>query len=384
MDLQDDVNIGFFSGVIIMAALHGILLALILLFNKRLNSKSNKYLAMALFGICIILAYEFAYWFSVEDYIPIWVQYLPLYLRTTIPVGIFYFVLYLIQPKHQLSTFEKLGIWVIALELLLEIAYLPVNLLVGDAEKIDGIEDGLIILGWFLCVATSLVLLPLALRKVNQYQRFLYDNYSTTHRKSLAWLQFFLVLVILGVFFGFVSLLQYVLGYYEASETTFTVLVIGFVILLFGIGYFLILQYNWFEIAPFDNKRLRNESPNSKLSTNTNAYYDQLQQLLHTEKVYEDVNLTLDNLSERLQISSGYLSQIIKEKEQKNFFELINFHRISSVKEKLLDAAYNNYTIMGIALECGFNSKSTFNSVFKKFTDETPSAFKRRHAPAHG
>jgi AraC-like DNA-binding protein len=100
--------------------------------------------------------------------------------------------------------------------------------------------------------------------------------------------------------------------------------------------------------------------------------------LLLEEKIYEDINLTLDSLAERLQISSGYLSQIIKENEQKNFFELINYYRIESVKKKLLDQNYKDYTIMSIALESGFNSKSTFNAVFKKFTNQTPSAFRRK------
>ncbi|WP_422080152.1 helix-turn-helix domain-containing protein [Ulvibacterium sp.] len=380
MDFRDYLGIGFFSGLILMSTLHGVLLALILLCNKNLNSKSNKYLAMALLGICVILAYEFVYWLDLEDKIPVWIQYLPLYIRTTIPVGIFYFVLFLVQPEHRLTKFEKLGLWAIALELLLEMVYIPVNLFLKDPDHIAIAEDYIIILGWFLSVFAAMVFLPLALRKVNQYQKFLYDNYSTTARKSLRWLQVFLTLVLLGMILGVISFLQYVFGYYDASESTFAIVVISFVILLFAIGYFLILQYNWFEIAPLKNNKGGAVSISSKLSDNTNAYYNQLIALLQDEKVYEDVNLTLDKLSERLQISSGYLSQIIKEKEQKNFFEFINFHRIASVKEKLVDTDYKNYTIMGVALECGFNSKSTFNAVFKKFTNETPSAFKRRHA----
>ena len=88
------------------------------------------------------------------------------------------------------------------------------------------------------------------------------------------------------------------------------------------------------------------------------------------------------NLSDQLQISSGYLSKIIKEKEDKNFFEYINHFRVEAVKSMLKDEKFSNYTIMAIAMECGFKSKSTFNSVFKKITRQTPSAFKRMH-PAY-
>ncbi|MEM6378417.1 MAG: helix-turn-helix domain-containing protein [Bacteroidota bacterium] len=175
------------------------------------------------------------------------------------------------------------------------------------------------------------------------------------------------------------SFIQYLFGYWDAGELTFSIVTVCLVVLLFWIGYFLVLHYNWFEIAPLKKQNLTEDSQSGKLSSNTVHYYNRLKQLLQEEKIYEDVNLTLDNLSEQLQISSGYLSQIIKEKEQKNFFEFINAYRVESVKAKLLNTDYSNYTIMGIALESGFNSKSTFNSVFKKFTNETPSAFKRKN-----
>ncbi len=376
MDSQESLIIGFCSGIILMAFFHGILLASIFLFHKKLNAKSNKFLALAILGICVILGYEFVYWLDIEDQIPLFIQCLPLYIRTTIPVGIFYFVVFLIHPKHQLSNFEKMGFIAIGIEILIELLYIPVNLF---CENIEVAENYIIISGWFLGVVTAIVFLPLALHKVNQYQKTLYDNYSTTNKKSLRWLQIFLILMLVTTVLGIISFVQYVLEAWDESEFAFHLVTICFVILLFWIGYFLVLQYHWFEIAPFKSKNSENEAIPSKLSSNTINYYNQLKTLLHEEKVYEEVNLTLDNLSERLQISSGYLSQIIKEKEQKNFFEFINSYRVESVKKKLLDENYSNYTIMGIAMECGFNSKSTFNSVFKKFTGETPSVFKRRH-----
>ena len=110
MFFQDNLVTGFFTGIILMALLHGLLLAAILLCNKTLKSKSNKYLVISILGVCIILSYELIYWLELENSIPLWVLYLPLYLRTTIPVGIFYFVIFLLNPKHKLSGFEKLGL----------------------------------------------------------------------------------------------------------------------------------------------------------------------------------------------------------------------------------------------------------------------------------
>jgi AraC-like DNA-binding protein len=102
-------------------------------------------------------------------------------------------------------------------------------------------------------------------------------------------------------------------------------------------------------------------------------------QLLQEKRLYEDVELTLDDLAQRLQLSSGYLSQIINTKEKKSFFEFVNHYRVEAVKQKLIDSAYAHYDILSIALESGFKSKSTFNAVFKKMTKQTPSAYKKKH-----
>lgn len=380
MSPEENLGIGFFTGIISMAFFHGILLASIFLCHKRFNTKSNKFLAISIFGICVILAYEFIFWLDIEAQIPIWILYLPIYIRTAIPFGIFCFVAFLIKPTYELSNFEKIGFLAMGIEILLALSYIPVNLFMKDPQSIELAEYYILLLGWLLSVIASVIFLPKALLKVNRYQKMLYNNYSTTNKKSLKWLQLFLIGTLVISIFWVISFTQFMFGFYEESDYTFMIVTICFVILLFSIGYFLILQNNWFEIAPLNEEKA--EPLKNKLSANTINYYKQLKQLLDEEKLYEDVNLTLDNLSERLQISSGYLSQIIKEHEQKNFFEFINYYRIESVKTKLLDETYKHYTILGIALESGFNSKSTFNAVFKKFTNKTPSAFKRHHKAA--
>jgi AraC-like DNA-binding protein len=308
----------------------------------------------------------------------LWIQYLPLYIRSTIPIGIFYFVIFLIQPEHKLSNFERLGFVAIGMEVFLESMNFPINLLFESPEQIEVAEDLIVSMGWFIGVIAPFVFLPVALMRVNQYQKSLYDNYSTTVKKSLAWLKFFLVIFMLVNVLLMISFGYYIMGDLEKSELVFAIVTICFVLLLFWIGYFVMIYYSWFEIVPLIEDETVKEITNNKLSPNTITYYKQLKLLLLEEKIYEDINLTLDSLAERLQISSGYLSQIIKENEQKNFFELINYYRIESVKKKLLDQNYKDYTIMSIALESGFNSKSTFNAVFKKFTNQTPSAFRRK------
>ena len=380
MNSQEDLAYVFFAAIILIAVLHGLVLAFIFLLNKKFNSKSNIYLALALLGICVILGYEVVYSLDAEDHIPIWIQYLPIYIRSTIPAGIFYFVVFLIQPEHRLTKFEKFGIVAIVLEVFLDLMYIPVNLILQEENSIAIAEYYIIIVGWFSSTITAIILLPWAFLRVNQYQRFLHNNYSTTSGKSLRWLQVFLSLTLITTGIWIISFIQFVLGYWEESDLTFGVVTLCFIILLFWTGYFVILRYHWFEIVPLNAINVDKEAVGSKLSAKTDIYHNNLKVLMEQEKLFKKIDLTLDNLSDRLQISSGYLSQIIKEKEQKNFFDFINTYRVEAVKEKLLDKDYQNYTILGVAMECGFNSKSTFNAVFKKFTGDTPSAYKKQHS----
>lgn len=100
-------------------------------------------------------------------------------------------------------------------------------------------------------------------------------------------------------------------------------------------------------------------------------------QYLQAEKPYLDSDLTLPKLAEDLNISTHHLSQVINEMHGENFFTFINTYRVAEVKRKIQDPKFEKYSLLGIALESGFNSKSAFNRVFKNLTGMTPSEFRK-------
>jgi AraC-like DNA-binding protein len=94
------------------------------------------------------------------------------------------------------------------------------------------------------------------------------------------------------------------------------------------------------------------------------------------KKPFLDCNLSLTELAESLGIFNHYLTQVLNDELNQNFYDFINSYRIEEFKKLLLDKKYNRYTLYAIALEAGFNSKSTFNRIFKNFTGLTPSQYK--------
>jgi len=74
------------------------------------------------------------------------------------------------------------------------------------------------------------------------------------------------------------------------------------------------------------------------------------------------------------------LSQIINENLHLSFFDFINSYRIKEAGKRLVSSDYQKYTILAIAMNVGFNSKSAFNMAFKKFTNKTPSEYKKQYS----
>jgi AraC-like DNA-binding protein len=97
--------------------------------------------------------------------------------------------------------------------------------------------------------------------------------------------------------------------------------------------------------------------------------------LMATEKLYTEPELSLTSLAARLNIHPNYLSQTINEVEGKSFFDYINSLRVEEFKRLVAIPENSQFTIISLAYDCGFNSKSSFNKNFKKVTGQSPSAY---------
>jgi AraC-like DNA-binding protein len=99
---------------------------------------------------------------------------------------------------------------------------------------------------------------------------------------------------------------------------------------------------------------------------------------MKTEKPYLTPSLSVDDLARKLKIPARHLSQAIHTCLNQNFYDFINSYRIEESKKYIRDESYSNQTLLAIAYDAGFNSKSVFNAAFKKNTGLTPKEYKQR------
>lgn len=110
------------------------------------------------------------------------------------------------------------------------------------------------------------------------------------------------------------------------------------------------------------------------------AQYNHLMEVMEQEKPYTDPDLTLKELSDHVKIPVYLLSRLINRYSGSNFFNFINGFRVEEVKKRLGDERFKELGLLNIALDCGFSSKTTFNTIFKKTTGMTPSQYRSRAA----
>jgi len=107
-------------------------------------------------------------------------------------------------------------------------------------------------------------------------------------------------------------------------------------------------------------------------------YLQKLISFVEENKPYLDSNLSINDLSVMTGIPRHYITQVLNELHGKNFFTFVNEYRIREVISRFADPKFNHYTILAIAFDSGFNSKATFNSIFKIQTGYTPSQYREK------
>ncbi|WP_259070325.1 helix-turn-helix domain-containing protein [Mucilaginibacter sp. X4EP1] len=211
-----------------------------------------------------------------------------------------------------------------------------------------------------------------------RHQKQLPNNYSYTEKINLNWLKWIVVSQLI-LFIGLFLFIKYGVNYgLVGYPDLFAVVGAILTIYVFFIGFCGLHQD-----AVFNNGTSARENVNEDIAAanykNSGLNDEKADQIFMRLKLYMDKeqpflkeDLSLAMLAGELEITSNQLSQVINQKSGSNFFNFINGYRVACVKDKFKDPALAHYSILGIAYDCGFRSKSSFNKTFKETTGQTP------------
>ena len=213
---------------------------------------------------------------------------------------------------------------------------------------------------------------------IHRHQKDIQASFSNTDKKELNWLRYLSIglgmIWVLAVFFDELVIF---------SSIVVFVLFIG----IFGINQMRIFNTDTNDQAPTGDKPTDTNQQTSNLDEKkryaksglneemSDLIYEKLIQIMPKEALYKKDDLTLSLLAKRLNVHPNHLSQVINEKEEKNFYNYINSLRIKEFIRLASLPDNKKFTMISLAYDCGFNSKSTFNKHFKSYTSKTPSDY---------
>lgn len=211
-------------------------------------------------------------------------------------------------------------------------------------------------------------------RKWREYQQLIRQEVSNTEDVNISWVRFFTGVFLIVNFSFLISLFAVI--HLDIMKWIWKSVGVILSLSIFALGYKGILQKEIFfgesfsKAEPIEPSVPAQQKPDHTL-------IEKLQLYMKNEKPFLDSELTLGILAKAMGLNRNQLSHLINTGIGENFYDFINKYRVEEVKRLMVDPQKQNYNLLGIALEAGFKSKSTFNLIFKRFTGLTPTEYKK-------
>ena len=379
--------------------LQAILLATLLYFHRKGDKSVNVFLSLYILCISILMLIP-----SVQQLFS-W-QAILYFLPFPLLIGPFLYLY--VRSFKEAITWRKAWPHFLLFFMFLLLTYLVLPLLVNKYPRSQLVTEEMLLnpssyirIGIRIIRNVQMIVYYLlAQRTLTSYQKSIYHLFSEISQINLSWVRW----LIHGYLFLIISLLilfYFVVRYPDQFELLIvinTTIITPYIYLITFKG---ISQRTLWQIQPDLNKEtvekemheaekiesLREEKETEPVikelpETKAMGITSGLIKLMERDKLYQEPELTLQTLSDKLGIPSYQVSQAINEGLKKSFYDLVNGYRVEEAKRLLLDPKNENYTILSVGFDAGFNSKTTFNTVFKKFTGFTPSEFREKQKEA--
>jgi len=317
----------------------------------------------------------------------------------------FIYVSILISEKRVFKKsliFHALPFLIITIYSIFDFYILPASVKLDYYNEIAVSPPIVYAIGQTLNITLGPVYIIWSLLVLRKHRKNISSNFSYTENINLNWLKY--VLLSLGLIWVTVIIvtvlkdLLHIIPENFASASIYISVTVG----VFLLGYFGFKQQSIYTDIPLESARAtikqhaqkeKKQDQEIKVDSfrkheerygksglkeyDADIFLNNLLKFMEEEKPYLDNKLSLKQLAELIGLSTNHLSQIINEKLNKNFFDFINEYRIKEVKRNLCDPKIKHYTLLAIAFQSGFNSKSSFNDIFKRNTGLTPSEFQK-------
>jgi len=371
--------VDFIAIIVLLGIVQGLFLGSLLILIKSQNQRANR-----IFGVLYIcfsisishffldrtgLYYEFPHLFRVS--FPVLFLFGPLFL---------FYVRVLTDRTLPLKAIDLLHGLPFALSVL---AFLPFFFLPAE-EKLaqmrvyqdtTGVHMGLI-LGLIQVLHVFAYILAVR-HELRKYDRRIKDTKSSLEHINLRWLwigtiNFIIVFAMILVMIVLQAAGLDLLPIYNVA------IPISVSIIIYYMGYLGLRQPTIFSPAEELGTSARKYEKSALTPEKGRELATRLKGFMEQERPFLDSELTLPKLAELLQVPPHHLSQIINESLGQNFFDFVNAYRVEEARRLFQDPEKSAYTVLAVAEEAGFNSKTAFNSAFKKVTGQTPSEYRSK------
>ncbi len=353
-------------------------------FNN-VNIKANRWFGFFILSIFILQAEELFY----NDRLPNRDQHIYDFIDLIryVIAPVFYFsIVYYVEPNRKWKQVDYLHFIFALLMLLLTILsfFVPVSETKTPEEK--ALETKAVLIFTIVFCLQVLPYCVAAYYKINKYQKNLLAYASNTERVDLSWLKKVVVCVIIITALWLSDILFQLSEISAASDSIITVF---YFLSVWYIAYHSLNQRELFTFSKEEKKEIeiiiseteaRPETKKKLILDEKLGYYIQsLENFMDKEKPHLDPEISLIRMADQFKTSPHQLSYLINTGFEENFFQFVNRYRVEEAKRMMLDPAHNHLTLVGIAHEAGFNSKTVFNTTFRKITGKTPTEFKNEH-----
>jgi len=223
---------------------------------------------------------------------------------------------------------------------------------------------------------------------LTKYRKRLKDLFASNEQRELGWLSWVLIVTCLTWLFAFSSLSTTLVQDHSIFGYRFGTALL--LILVWTLAHWGLRQKPGFEGRYAHDSSSNDKSMTDNSDSKDNKKYqrsaldkaqslriaDKISKVMEVEELHLDSSLSLQKLAQHVAIPPSYISQTLNETMGTNFFDFVNKWRIESAKPKIIA---NEDTVLNIALEVGFNARSSFYKVFKKETGKTPTEYRKAH-----